>query len=70
MAKKQKRTKQIANFFIGLVSVLVSMAVGSGMIQKVLIIPGIPAIITQVAGWIVVVGAILSVISLMFSNEN
>ncbi len=70
MAKKQKRTKQIANFFIGLVSVLVSMAVGSGMIQKVLTIPGIPAIITQVAGWIVVVGAILSVISLMFSNEN
>ena len=70
MAKVKTVRKKLANFFIGLVSVLVSMAVGSGMIQKVLTIPGIPVIITQVAGWIVVVGAVLSVISLMFSNEN
>ena len=70
MAKKEKRTRKLANFFIGLVSILVSMAVGSGMIQKVLKIPGIPTIITVVAGWVVVVGAVLSVISLMFSNEN
>ena len=70
MVKNKKISRKIANFFIGLVSVLVSLAVGSGMIQKVLTIPGIPAIVTQVAGWIVVIGAILSVVSLMFSNEN
>jgi hypothetical protein len=33
-----------------------------------LTVPLIPVIVTQVAGWVVVVGAILSVISLMFSN--
>jgi hypothetical protein len=68
MAKNQKKARKIANVFIGIVSVLVALAVGSGMIQKVLLVPGIPAIVTQVAGWVVVVGAILSIISLMFSN--
>lgn len=45
-----------------IVGVLVSLAVGSGMIQGVLSVPGIPEIVTIVAGWIVVVGAIISVI--------
>lgn len=68
MAKKTKITKKLAHFFVGLVSILVSLAVGAGMIQKVLTVPGIPNIVTQVAGWVVVVGAVLSVISLMFSD--
>ena len=50
------------------VGVLVSLSVGSGMIQEVLFIPGIPSIITVVAGWIVVVGAIVSVILAIFSK--
>ena len=50
------------------VGVLVSLAVGSGMIQEVLVIPGIPAIITVIAGWIVVIGAIVSVIMAIFSK--
>lgn len=45
-----------------IVGVLVSLAVGSGMINSTLTIPGIPGIITVIAGWIVVVGAIISVI--------
>ena len=50
------------------VGVLVSLAVGSGMIQEVLVIPGIPAIITVIAGWIVVIGAIVSVVMAIFSK--
>ncbi|MBC8435175.1 hypothetical protein H8D91_01595 [archaeon] len=74
MAKKTKITKKLAHFFVGLVSILVSLAVGAGMIRadKILNvglwIPGIPDIITVIAGWVVIVGAVLSVISLMFSD--
>jgi hypothetical protein len=51
-----------------IVHVLVSLAVGSGMINEVLTVPGIPAIVTVVAGWIVVVGAIISVILAIFKK--
>jgi hypothetical protein len=51
-----------------IVGVLVALAVGSGMISETLAIPGIPPIITVVAGWVVVVGAILSVILAIFSK--
>jgi hypothetical protein len=50
------------------VGVLVSLAVGSGMINRVLIIPGIPSIVTVIAGWIVVVGAIISVVMAVFGK--
>jgi len=62
------------NSLIGIVTwivgVLVALAVGSGMIgpNPVLTIPGIPEIITIVAGWVVVVGAILSVILAIFAK--
>lgn len=51
-----------------IVGVLVSLAVGSGMITGVLAIPGIPDVITVVAGWVVVVGAIVSVIMAIFNK--
>ena len=51
-----------------IVGVLVSLAVGSGMIDGRLPIPGIPAVITTIAGWVVVVGAIISVILAIFSK--
>ena len=51
-----------------IVGVLVSLAVGSGMIQRTLTIPGIPTVITIIAGWIVVVGAIISVILAIFKK--
>ena len=50
------------------VGIIVSLAVGSGMIDSTLNIPGIPTIITVVAGWIVVVGAIVSVILAIFNK--
>jgi len=51
-----------------IVGVLVSLAVGSGMIDKTLTVPGIPVIITIIAGWVVVVGAILGVILAIFGR--
>ena len=51
-----------------IVGVIVALAVGSGMIDNTLAIPGIPGIITIVAGWVVVVGAIISVILAIFAK--
>jgi purine-cytosine permease-like protein len=51
-----------------IVGILVSLAVGSGMIQEILTIPGIPAVVTVVAGWIVVVGAIVSIVMAIFGK--
>lgn len=51
-----------------IVGILVSLAVGSGMINGVLPIPYIHSMITVIAGWIVVVGAILSLILAIFNK--
>ena len=60
------------NSLIGLITwivgILVSLAVGSGMISGALAIPGIPEVITIIAGWVVVVGAILSLILAIFNK--
>ncbi len=50
------------------VGILVSLAVGSGMIDGTLVIPMIPSIITAIAGWVVVMGAIISVILAIFNK--
>lgn len=41
---------------------LVALAVSFGMISLTLTIPFIPNILTQIAGWIVVIGTIISII--------
>ncbi|MFH0808067.1 MAG: hypothetical protein V1888_00405 [archaeon] len=51
-----------------IVGILVSLAVGSGMIDGTLMIPAIPVIITVIAGWIVVIGAIISLILAIFNK--
>ena len=51
--------------------ILVSLAVGFGMIAKTLTVPFLSAgnnIITVVAGWIVVIGAVISVIMVIFNK--
>jgi hypothetical protein len=58
----------IVGIIVWIVGVLVALAVGSGMIDKTLAVPGIPTIITVIAGWIVVVGAIVSVILAIFGK--
>jgi len=59
MAKGNAGLMGVVTWIVG---ILVSLAVGSGMINQVLTIPGIPTIITVIAGWIVVIGAIISLI--------
>jgi hypothetical protein len=58
----------IVGIFAWVVGVIVSLAVGSGMIDSTLTIPGIPEIVTVIAGWVVVVGAIISVILAVFKK--
>jgi len=52
----------LVNLTAWLTGVLVSLAVGFGMIGETLTVPYIPEIITVVAGWIVVVLTIVSIV--------
>ena len=63
-----KKNNDLVGILVWIVGVLVSLAVGSGMIDKVLTVPMIPEIVTQIAGWIVVIGVILGVIITIFDN--
>lgn len=56
----------LVGILIWIVGIIVSLAVGSGMIDGTLSIPMIPSVITIVSGWVVVVGAIISVILAVF----
>lgn len=47
---------------IWIVGILVSLAVGFGMVSEVLSIPGIPYGLTAFAGWVVVVLTLLGLI--------
>jgi len=62
----------MSNNLIGIltwiVGIIVSLAVGSGMIDGTLTIPTIPVIITIISGWVVVVGAIVSVVLAIFNK--
>ena len=51
-----------------IVGVIVALAVGSGMINNTLGIPGIPEIVTVLSGWVVVVGAIISLVLAIFNK--
>ncbi len=52
----------LVNLAAWLTGILVSLAVGFGMVGGALTIPYIPEIITVVAGWIVVVLTIVSIV--------
>jgi len=58
----------IVGIFSWVVGVIVALAVGSGMIDSTLTVPGIPGVITVVAGWVVVIGAIIGVILAIFKK--
>ncbi len=64
MAKEKSTFIGIVMWLVGL---LVSLAVGFGMIGKTLTIPFLPSIIVVIAGWVVVIGAIISLIAALFS---
>lgn len=64
--------KNLLGILTWIVGVIVALAVGSGMIDKTLTVPGISeiggGIIIIVAGYIVVLGAILSLILAIFDK--
>ena len=62
------KDNSLIGILMWVVGILVSLAVGSGMIDGTLSIPMIPEVITAVAGWVVVVGAIISVVLAIFNN--
>jgi ABC-type transport system involved in Fe-S cluster assembly fused permease/ATPase subunit len=73
MAKKtkvEKGTAKIASIIAWLVGVLVSLSVGAGMAVGTLNLRLllIPLQVTMVAGWVVVVGTILSVVMALFDK--
>ena len=57
-----KFISNIVNLAVWVTGILVSLAVGSGMVDKVLTIRWIPDVVTVWAGWIVVVLTIVSVV--------
>lgn len=62
----------LVGILAGAVGAIVALAVGSGMIDKTLTVPGISGIgggiIVIVAGYVVVIGAILSLILVIFNK--
>jgi len=58
----------LMGILVWIVGIIVALAVGSGMIDTTLRIPTIPSIVTVVAGWIVVIGAVISVILSIFNK--
>ncbi len=64
---KGKPLGSLVNLVAWITGILVSLAVGFGMADKVLTIRYIPEIVTVVAGWIVVV---LTIASLVLAIAN
>lgn len=64
---KGKPLASLVNLGAWLTGILVSLAVGFGMVDKTLTVPYIPEIITVIAGWIVV---ILTIVSLVLAIVN
>ena len=64
--------KNLVGILTWIVGVIVALAVGSGMIDRTLNVPGISeignGIIVIIAGYIVVIGAIVSLILAIFSK--
>lgn len=63
-----KPVSSLVNLIAWITGILVSLAVGFGMIDKVLTVRWIPEIATVVAGWIVVILTIISIV-LVIANK-
>jgi hypothetical protein len=60
--------KSLLSILTWIVGIFVSLAVGDGMRRGVLTITGIPDALTAIAGWVVIVGAIISVVLALFNK--
>ncbi|MCH7850474.1 MAG: hypothetical protein IH845_02415 [Nanoarchaeota archaeon] len=63
-----EESNSLVSILAWIVGILVSLSVGSGMIQNILTVPGIPNLVIVIAGWIVVVGSIISVVLAVFKR--
>ena len=63
-----KEGNNLVGILTWIVGIISALAVGSGMIDGTLTIPAIPSVITVIAGWVVVIGAILSLILAIFNK--
>jgi len=52
----------VLNLVAWLTGVLVSLAVGFGMTDGILYVRWIPVVLTQIAGWVVVITTLVSVV--------
>ncbi len=64
---KSKPVANLVNIAAWITGVLVSLAVGFGMVDSVLTVRFIPTVVTVIAGWLVV---ILTVISIILAIAN
>ena len=58
----------LLGILIWITGTIIALTVGSGMVDKTLTVSGIPEVITLIAGWVVVVGAIICVILAVFTK--
>lgn len=68
MVQKRGVLSKLIAAAVWITGILVSLAVGFGMIDKNLTVRWIPEVITSVAGWIVVVLTILGLILTVFDR--
>ena len=59
---KGKPVSNLVNLAVWITGILVSLAVGFGMADQVLTVRWIPVSITVIAGWIVVILTVVSVV--------
>tara|TARA_Y100000310_G_scaffold147139_1_gene146402 strand:+ start:282 stop:488 length:207 start_codon:yes stop_codon:yes gene_type:complete len=59
---KGKPVSNLVGLAAWITGVLVSLAVGFGMVDKVLTVMYVPAVVTVIAGWVVVILTVVSVI--------
>lgn len=70
MAKGRGPISAVMNLAVWLTGVLVSLAVGFGMIDSILSVRWIPTTVTIVAGWVVVILTLVSVILAIINQTS
>lgn len=57
-----KKVKNLLSFIAWLTGILVSLAVGFAMTGGTLTVPWMPVLVTQIAGWVVVITTVVSAV--------
>lgn len=65
-----KTAKNILAIIMWIVGIIISLAVGFGLISKVLAIPYIPSLVLIIVGWIAVVSTVIGMIIAIVNYFN